>query len=245
MRNIKITLEYCGANYRGWARQPGHLTIESVLLGSLEKILKEKPNLIVSGRTDAGVNAKGQVFNFLTKQKIPTDGIMRALNTLLPNDIHVLKAVETDLEFHSRFSAKKKDYRYVIVKEHSVFENGLVYCCPYKLDLNVMRKAACLFVGEHNFKKFSLTDRTRRKIRTLRYLYKLDIVSKGNKIILNFSGESFLRGMVRLIGGILVDVGRGRIGLGVVEKALEGNIPIKEKWLLLPAGGLYLMKVYY
>ncbi|MDD5774155.1 MAG: tRNA pseudouridine(38-40) synthase TruA [bacterium] len=245
MRNIKITLEYCGANYRGWARQPGHLTIEGILLDCLEKIIKEKPDLIVSGRTDAGVNAKGQVFNFLTKKKIPVDGIKRALNTLLPDDIYILKAVETDLEFHSRFSAKKKDYRYVIAKEHSVFENGLVYHCPYKLDLDAMQKAAGLFIGEYNFKKFSLTDRTRKKIKTVRNIYKLDIVSKQNKIILDISGESFLRGMVRLIGGILVDVGRGRIGLDVVEKALKGSIPMKEKWLLLPAGGLYLMKVYY
>jgi len=108
-----------------------------------------------------------------------------------------------------------------------------------------MRKAAGLLIGKHNFKKFSLTDKTRKKIKTVRNLYKLDIVSKRNKIILNFSGESFLRGMVRLIGGMLVDVGRGKIGLDIVEKALKENIPMKEKWLLLPAGGLYLMKVYY
>lgn len=245
MRNIKITLEYRGANYRGWARQPGCLTIEGVLLESLEKIIKEKTNLIVSGRTDAGVNAKGQVFNFLTKKKIPADGIKRALNTILPNDIQILKAVDTDFEFHSRFSAKKKDYRYIIAKERSVFENGLVYYCPYKLDLDVMRKAAGLFIGEHDFKIFSVADKTRKRIKTVRTLNKLDIVSKKNKIILDFSGRSFLRGMVRLIGGMLIDVGRGRIGLEVIKKGLKGNSPIKEKWFLLPANGLYLMKVYY
>ncbi|MFH1287275.1 MAG: tRNA pseudouridine(38-40) synthase TruA [bacterium] len=240
-----MTLEYCGVNYHGWARQPGILTIEGVLLDKLEKILQEKPNLIISGRTDAGVHAKGQIVNFLTKKEIPNDALKRALNILLPNDIQILKVVDVNFEFHSRYFSKKKDYQYVIARKYSVFEKGLVFYCSYKLDLDIMRKAAGVFVGEHNFKKFSLTDKTREKINTIRNLYELDIISKRNKIILNFSGEGFLRGMVRSIGGILVDAGRGRIGLDTVKKALKGDVPIKEKWSLLPADGLYLMKVYY
>lgn len=244
MRNIRMVLEYCGSCYHGWARQPGLLTIEGVLLDRLEKVLGERPDLVVSGRTDAGVHAKGQVVNFLTERGIPNDALKRALNALLPCDIQILKAVDADIAFNSRYLAKRKDYRYVIATKHSVFENGLVFHCPYKLDLDAMQRAAGLFVGKHNFKRFSLTDRTRKKISTIRNLYELNIVSGRNKVVLNFSGEGFLRGMVRSIGGMLVEVGRGKVGPDAVKKALKGNI-VKEKWPLLPASGLYLMKVHY
>ncbi|MEW6086917.1 MAG: tRNA pseudouridine(38-40) synthase TruA [bacterium] len=245
MRNIKMTLEYCGINYRGWAKQPGFLTIEGVLSDRLEEILKEKPGLIAAGRTDAGVHAKAQVVNFFTKRSIPNEGLKKALNALLPGDIRVLKVKDAPFEFHSRFSAKKKDYQYVISKKYSVFEKGLVFYCPYNLDINIMREAARLFTGSRNFKKFSLTDKRREKINTVRNLYKLGIIAKQDKIILNFSGESFLRGMIRQIGGILLEVGRGRFNPDIIKKALKSNIPMKEKWTLLPADGLYLVKVYY
>lgn len=245
MRNIKMVLEYCGTGYHGWARQPGFLTIEGVLLDKLEKVPGGKPDLVVSGRTDAGVHAKGQVVNFLTEGKIPNDALKRALNALLPCDIQILKTVDVHLAFNSRYLAKRKDYRYVIATKYSVFENGLVFYCPYKLDLDAMQDAASLFVGKHDFKRFSLTDRTRERISTIRNLYELNIISNRNKVILNFSGEGFLRGMVRSIGGILLEVGRGKVELNTVRKVLNGDVPINEKWPLLPAEGLYLMKVCY
>ncbi len=149
MRNIKITLEYCGTNYHGWAKQPGLLTIEGVLSDKLERILKEKPNLIVSGRTDAGVHAKGQVVNFLTSRDISNDKLKQAVNTLLPDDMRVLKIVDADFEFHSRYLAKKKDYQYIISRKYSVFEKGLALYCPYKLDMDIMQKAASLSPKNH------------------------------------------------------------------------------------------------
>ena len=118
MRNIRLTIEYDGTNYQGWQRQKNtHQTLQEIIEKTAKRILQERVRLVASGRTDAGVHARGQVANFKTNAKIPLKNLKQALNSLLPDDIVITEACEEDLKFHARFDAKSKIYRYAILNQ--------------------------------------------------------------------------------------------------------------------------------
>jgi tRNA pseudouridine38-40 synthase len=254
MRNIKLTIEYDGTNYCGWQIQKVKSkmqnpklkirTIQSTIEGALKKILQEKVKLIASGRTDSGVHALGQVVNFKTKSKLSPLRLKAALNSNLPLDIRIKSAVETDLNFHSRFQAKSKLYRYRILnKEKSfVFKRNYSHFIPYSLDWKAMRREARVLLGSHDFSSFQTKDkRERNPVRTIK---KISVFKEDGEILIDIESDGFLYNMVRNIVGTLIEVGRGKLKKGALKEILEKKNR-KFAGPTAPARGLCLVKVKY
>ena len=155
-RNIRLILEYDGTQYHGWQRQKSGPTIQAVIEDMIQMMVEESVNLIVSGRTDAGVHAQNQVCNFITRSKIDPESIRRGLNSLLPDDIFVRQAEYLPLDFHSRYSAKSKTYEYRILnrQEPNLLLRYHSWHIRKKLDLVVMRRCISLLIGKHDFSSF-------------------------------------------------------------------------------------------
>lgn len=242
MRNIRLTLEYDGTNFCGWQLQPKVRTVQGELESSLKKLLQEKVRIIGSGRTDVGVHALGQVANFHTKSQLSPDSIHKGLNSLLPEDVIVLKTEEVPLEFHARFDAKKRMYRYVISRRKRAI--GRFYCwyVDYDLDLVQMQRASELLIGERDFKSFCQAD-----VEVKHYKCKVESTSwreKAEELIFEITANRFLHGMVRTIVGTLIDVGWGKISPLAFEKIIEAR-DRRAAGRTAPAKGLFLVRVWY
>ena len=243
MRNIKITIQYNGKNYCGWQKQNNSPGIQGTIEKAIFDITREEVKITGSGRTDAGVHALGQVANFKINSQIPVDRIPNALNAKLPKDISIVKAEEVDEDFHSRYSAKKKTYRYQIYNSlyRSPIYADISYPVKYDLDIDKMKKEAKSLIGTYDFKGFmssgsSVTD-------TVRTIYNIEVSKSEDLIIIEIEGNGFLYNMVRIIAGTLVDIGRGRIA----EK-MSTIIESKSRSMAghtAPAHGLFLKKVDY
>lgn len=251
MRNIRLTIEYDGTNYRGWqvqrqAHGAGRRadTIQETIEKALRKILQEKTRLIASGRTDAGVHAWAQVANFKTNSGIPQERLQKALNGLLPGDIAVSKAEEVKNSFHARFDAKSKIYRYTILNRpyRSAFSRNRVYFYPYPLDVGLMRKEAMGLVGKHDFKSFQATDKKRRG--SVRRIKRLKITKEESLIYIDIEAEGFLYNMARNIVGTLIEIGRGKMAKGSLKKILFARNR-RVAGPTAPACGLCLLGVKY
>lgn len=167
MRNVKITVEYVGTNYKGWQRQKNtSKTVQETIETALRRILQERIRLIASGRTDVGVHGLGQVANFKTKSKLPLTNLKQALNSLLPDDIVIIRAEEAEPDFHSQFDVKSKIYRYIIQnqKHPSALWRSFAYFVPYKLNLKAMQRAAKFLVGERDFRSFQASPARNKNI---------------------------------------------------------------------------------
>jgi tRNA pseudouridine38-40 synthase len=268
MRNLKLTIEYDGKNYCGWQIQKGHKSqvtshksksIQEVIEDTLRKILQEKVRLIASGRTDARVGALAQVANFKTASNITPIKLQKALNSLLPDDIVINNVERVPLDFHSRFSAKSKIYRYFILNQPypSVFLNNRVYFYRYPLDIKLMRRGAHFLLGRHDFKSFCASGSSAKS--TIRTIKKISIGIKrytlylpcrqadalrSRLIIIDIEADGFLYNMARNIAGNLIEVGRGKLSPG----DLLGILRLRDRRRAgpcAPAGGLYLLKVLY
>lgn len=244
MRNIKLVIEYDGTAYSGWQSQDNGVGIQEIIEKAIKKTTGEKVKLIGSGRTDARVHAKGQVANFFTNSNIPGDRFIYALNINLPYDIQIVESEEVDMEFHSRFSAKKKRYRYVIYNGKILrpLYRNFSYHVGRTLDIEEMQKSVDCFIGEKDFKSFM----GRKSIvhTTIREIYNVEIIKNGEFIEIVFEGKSFLKNMIRIIVGTLVFVGIGRIKSHDVENIIES----RKRSLAGPTAppqGLFLEKVYY
>jgi len=251
MRNIKLIIEYDGTNYSGWQIQKRckredrgkKRTIQEVLEEVLAKILQDKVKVVASGRTDAGVHAKNQVANFKVESEISTRDLKKALNANLPSDIVIKKVNDVEFDFHARFNAKSKVYRYQISQKFlSCFDRLYFTYIPYILDLNLMRKEANVLIGRHNFKSFqSSGGKTKNTIRTIK-----DIKIKKRKryIFIDIEADGFLYNMVRNIVGTLIEIGRGKFSPGSMRKILKAK-DRKVAGPTVPAKGLFLMRVKY
>ncbi|WP_130807941.1 tRNA pseudouridine(38-40) synthase TruA [Senegalia massiliensis] len=243
MRNIKITIEYDGFNYKGWQKQPTEISIQEIIEDAIFKITRDKVKLEASGRTDKGVHAFGQTASFFTNSDIVEFKLMRGLNSLLPEDISIRKVEEVNNEFHARYHAKGKSYKYIIYNSQvrsPIYRNN-AYHVPYKLDMNKFRQNVNMLIGTHDFTSFtSIKEGTDNKIRTI---YNIDIEQKDDIIELTFKGSGFLYNMIRIIVGTLVDVARGRIKSNIKEIIDAKNR--KRAGITAPSHALYLMEVYY
>lgn len=252
MRNIALVVSYEGTRYFGFQMQPSGNTIQDHLENAIRKLTGEQTNLHASGRTDAGVHARGQVVNFHTEAKIPVERWALALNSWLPDDIVVLEAKEVDLQFHARKSAISKTYRYVIdcAKFPDVFQRRLRYHHPTPLNVEEMREALTYVVGEHDFTSFcSAKSRLLNKVRTI-YRADLKIVrdphrkDMANAIEIDITGNGFLHNMVRIIVGTLIEIGEGKKSAADMKHILQSQ----NRSLAGPtaeAHGLMLWKVDY
>ncbi|PIP20455.1 MAG: tRNA pseudouridine(38-40) synthase TruA [Candidatus Omnitrophica bacterium CG23_combo_of_CG06-09_8_20_14_all_40_11] len=245
MRNIKLTIEYDGKNYAGWQTQnKKHKTIQQTLEKALQKILRKRIRIIGSGRTDAGVHAQAQVANFKTDSNIAIEKLQKALNAVLPDDIAVIETEEVGLNFHSRFSAKSKVYRYTILNRpsRSAILRDTAYFFPYPLNLKLMRKDARILLGRHNFKSFQAADKKERgAVRTIK---NFKVIRDKDFIYIDIESDGFLYNMVRNIVGTLIEIGRGKFPEGSLRKILESRNR-KLAGPTVPARGLSLIKVNY
>jgi len=244
MRNIKLTIEYDGKDFNGWQKQPNKLNIQGEIERAIYNITKEEVDLIGSGRTDAGVHAFGQIANFKTNSNISIEKMAIAINSQLKNSIVVKKAEEVDERFHSRYNAKRKTYRYVInnTEYGSAIYRNLEYHFPIKLNVENMKEAAKFFEGEHDFKAFKSSGTSGKN--SVRTIYKAEVRTDGERILIELTGNGFLYNMVRIISGTLLDVGLGKIEPSEIEDIINS----KDRTIAgktLPAHGLYLVKVNY
>jgi len=247
MRNLLLEIEYDGTNYCGWqvqSREKSKKSIQETLEKTLQKILQEKIKLIGSGRTDAGVHALAQIANFKTKSDIAAWKLQKALNGNLPDDIVIKRIEEAPLDFHSRFSAKSKIYRYSVLNRSypSALLRYAIYFFPYPLNVKLMQKEAKVLLGKHDFKSFQATQKKENS--SIRTLKKLDISKKGDMLTFELEADGFLYNMVRNIVGTLIEIGRGRFPPGSLKKILLAKNR-KLAGPTIPARGLCLVRVNY
>ena len=244
MRNIKLTIEYDGKDFNGWQKQPSKLNIQGEIERAIEEVTGEKVDLIASGRTDAGVHALGQVANFRLEKDFPIEKIPYALNSKLKKSIRIKEAEEVPEKFHSRYTCKKKTYRYVINNsvQGTAIYRYLQYHFPEKLDENKMNEAVKFLIGEHDFKSFKASGTSSKS--SVRTIYNAKVTRDGEIVTIELTGNGFLYNMVRIIAGTLVDVGIGKIEPSDVKEILEAKDRLKAG-KTLPPTGLYLVNVEY
>ena len=243
MNNIKLTIEYDGTNYAGWQQQQKEKTIQETLKKTIVSIVNEKIILHGAGRTDAGAHALGQVANFKTKSTIPTSKLVQAINFYLPKDIVVKSAKKVSKNFHSRYSAKSKIYRYSILNNNTRSTINRNFCYHYNADLNIekMQKASKALIGKHDFSTFKSKSSNISNIRTIK---KLDVRKKGKYLLLTIEADGFLYKMVRSIVGTLLEVGKGKMTIKEFKEILiSGTRSLAGT--TLPAKGLCLLRVKY
>lgn len=245
MRKIKLTIEYDGTNYHGWQIQKNAVTVQEIIEKAMSRLLGCKTGITGCSRTDVGVHAYGQVAHFTTDSKIPADKFSYAINNLLPEDIVIKKSEEAAQDFHARYSAKGKKYRYLIYSgPHSsaIMRNRACHVRPV-LNITDMKLAADYFVGQQDFAAFQATGGQVRS--TVREIYDLRVMQREDNIIcIEVSGNGFLYNMVRIIAGTLIYVGSGKIKVPEIPGIIKG-LDRTQAGKTAPAQGLYLMEIYY
>ncbi len=246
-RRLKIALSYDGHPYFGWQVQPGLPTIQ----GTIETVVSQiegKPVAVAgSGRTDAGVHALEQVAAFTLENPIPPANLKKAMNRLLPRDIRVLSVEEVALEFHPRFQARAKTYEYRIWREEVCppFLRHYVHHFPYALDEAMFCRAARLFEGRHDFSAFSAADdKDELGGSKVRQMFEAEGRREGDRLLFRVRGSGFLKHMVRLMTGGLIEVAKGNLTLDRFTALLD-PAPGDKQVHAVPAAGLFLISVEY
>lgn len=245
-RNIKAIIQYDGTDYCGFQAQvrQGSPTIQETVEAALSRFLGEPTVIYGSGRTDSGVHALAQVINFYTTSTVPLEKIVPAVNHLLPQDIVFLQVEEVDKTFHARKCALGKYYEYRVLNNNvpTAIGSRYFYRYPYALDEGLVRQGCRLLEGTHDFKSFSASGSSVQNF--VRTLYTVDLVRQDDWWIFRFYGTGFLRNMVRIMVGTLLDIGNGRRPLANISQALaEDDRTLAGK--TAPAQGLFLKMVFY
>ena len=244
MKRYKCTVSYAGAHYGGWQTQKNNTSVQAVIEEVLFSITREKITITAAGRTDAGVNAKGQVFHFDTEREMTPYKWMGALNGLLPPDIHIESIEETDTHFHARYCVLSKQYDYRInLGSYDVLTREYVWQCPYTLDVKKMQEASKYFLGTHDFTAFNATPLSEKpdQVRTIESIV---FKREGDILTISFTGRGFLRYMVRMMTAQLIEVGRGKISPEEIQELLDTRSKTTVMKNARPEG-LTLMKVNY
>jgi tRNA pseudouridine38-40 synthase len=260
---VKLTVAYDGTDFVGWQRQslPGanNRSVQGELEHACKRLLRQEVSIQGAGRTDSGVHALGQVASFETELRLPIEQLRYALNNLLPPDVRVLQAEQAAPDFHARFSAKTKEYRYYLApgRQAGAFDYRYAWFCPYALDLAAMQQAAAMLTGEHNFRTFcGKSAVVKTYVRTL-YTAEMErceaadvpqhlaaLAAGGELYCFRVAGNGFIYKMVRLLTGALVKVGAGKLALADFAAGLAnpGEQPLAPA---APACGLYLYSIGY
>ena len=242
--NIKVVLEYDGSGFAGWQQQAHGRTVEAELKRALKAVTGDDLKVYAAGRTDASAHAEGQVVSFQTDGRISPRRLVAALNAKLPADVAVISGEEVPDEFHARYSAKWRRYRYRYLDRPSrpALERGRCWHVRGALDVDAMSAAAKALTGKHDWTSYcSASEPPDARVREMR---SARIVRRGDMVELELVAEGFLRGLARGIAGALAEVGRGRRPPEWVGEVLEARDRRKAA-RTAPAGGLTLMEVIY
>lgn len=247
MRNLKVFIAYNGAAYHGFQRQGNAQTVQETVERCIGKLLKIPPPVIYGcSRTDTGVHARRFCFNVHIDSRIPCEGFIKGMNTLLPPDIAVLSCEDATEDFHARYDTKGKEYVYLINNkpQRDVFMQNLAFHYPYKLDIAAMEHAARLLEGEHDFGGFCRAEGKARVKTTVRTIYSVSVTENDGLCELRIRGNGFLYNMVRIVTGTLLYISEGRRTEEDILRALEtGDRSLSG--ITLPPEGLYLNDVFY
>jgi tRNA pseudouridine38-40 synthase len=241
--SVRLDIEYDGSGFRGWAKQPGLRTVQGELEAGLATVLREEVELTVAGRTDTGVHALGQVASFVTEADVPTD-LARRLNGLGPRDIAVTAAAPAKDGFDARRDAVSRTYRYrvLIRSASSPFEEGRALWWPHRFDQAALDACAAALPGTHDFTAFTptQTDHVRFDRDVLAASWQAD----GDILSFQITADAFMRNMVRVLVGTVLEVASGRRTVESFQLLLKGA-PRSAAGETAPAHGLYLESVSY
>jgi tRNA pseudouridine38-40 synthase len=242
--NIKVVLEYDGSNFAGWQQQARGRTVEAELKRALRSVTGKDHTVYAAGRTDAGTHAEGQVVNFQSDGRLAPQRLVAALNARLPEDVAVLSAVVVPDDFHARYSARWRRYRYRYLDRPArpALERGRCWHVPGPLDIEAMSRAAKALIGKHDWTSFcSASEPSDARVREMR---SARVARRGDFVELELVAEGFLRGLARSIAGALAEVGRGKRPPEWVGQVLQAR-DRRQAARTAPAGGLTLMEVIY
>lgn len=244
LTRTRLTVSYDGGAYAGWQRQINANSVQQTLERALHALTGEEAAVTGASRTDAGVHALGQTAHFDSRSRIPPERFALALNTHLPADIRVIDSRRVSADFHARYSARGKTYRYQI-------HNGAVASALYRgqrahvvppLDVKRMQEAARSVLGEHDFKAFAASGSEAKT--TIRDIWRCDVRKEEELCEITVSGRSFLYNMVRILAGTLIYIGIGKLPPHALAEALVSGNRL-DLGITAPAHGLTLMRVYY
>jgi tRNA pseudouridine38-40 synthase len=244
VRNIRLKIAYDGSNYAGWQTQPGLPTIQESIEIAIERMTGQRPRLIGSGRTDAGVHAHGQIATFFTTAKYSPEKFQNAINAFLPPEIRVLDADEVPVSFHPTLDALSKRYRYRIDNARIADPMKLQFAhhVPLRLDEHQMQLGANFIIGRHDFAAFQTVGSER--LSTVRTVFACDVFRQQDEIQIEVEADGFLYNMVRTIAGTLILVGSGRWSPQSVSEIIA-SADRKKAGPTAPAKGLAMLWVRY
>jgi tRNA pseudouridine38-40 synthase len=242
MPTYKLTVEYDGTKFHGWQFQPELRTVQGELQKALKVFLRQDIVLHAAGRTDTGVHALGQVASFRYEQELDPALTQRSLNGILKHDAVVKRVEIVADDFHARFSAIARQYFYVLSRTPVAIGRHYAFFCKLPLDLERMQRACPPLVGEHDFRAFCES-----RTEDPHFLSRVDLAQwedQGERWIFRIRANRFLRSMVRILVGTMIDIGRGRMEPETMAEILAGR-ERRRAGFTAPPVGLFLEEVFY
>jgi len=242
IHNIRLFVEYDGTAFHGWQIQPDRRTVQGTIQEGLRTLLQEDAVLVAAGRTDAGVHALGQVANFPSRTELPVENIRNGLNALLADDVVIRDVRIVPDEFHARYDATRRVYRYRLSRRRRAIERAYVWTVPYPFDADRMRAACADLIGSHDFSSFRGAASTARTSDCT--VFQCEWIERDEEIHFEIEADRFLHNMVRIIVGTSVDIGQDRGSPASMTDVLAAR-DRRVAGRTAPARGLCLLRVEY
>lgn len=242
MPNYKAIAEYDGTRYSGWQRQKNANSVQSEIENSFNILLKKPVQIIGAGRTDSGVHALNQVFNFKLENEIDIDKTLKSVNAILPDDISIKKIEMVDDNFHSRFSASGRVYKYYVINRKDIFHQKYAWYLPWKINFERLKEVETLFLGRHYFRAFCKAPNEVDNFNCFVFRSIWDL--EEDYYVYTIEADRFIHGMVRGIVGCMIEYNYEKISLNEIENLINfENNSVNPKWA--PPKGLFLSEVKY